>query len=44
MLISLSNLKKVWFAKNMSIEFELYSIKHEHINEERVSLIITKRG
>jgi hypothetical protein len=44
MLIGLSYLKKAWFAKNRSIEFELYNIKLEHINEERVSLVIKKRG
>jgi hypothetical protein len=33
MLIVLSYLKKAWFARNKSIEFELQSIKHEHNNE-----------
>jgi hypothetical protein len=33
MLIGLLYLKKARFARNMSIEFELQSIKHEHNNE-----------
>jgi hypothetical protein len=33
MLIGLSYLKKAWFARNRSIEFELQSIKYEHNNE-----------